>query len=95
MKKLLLIPLLLLISCSEQKNNDNQDMLDYVDLCVYTQFHIDYQDRELIVSKTYEIEDYYLTDIYYRIEYINNVYETKYISAVNDNNELVIKEVLR
>lgn len=86
---------LLLLSCGTQpKNNDKQDFLEYVDLCVYTQFHIDYQDRELIMSNTQEIKNYYLTDIYYRIEYISNVYETKYISAINDKNELIIKEIM-
>ena len=94
MKKLLLIPLLLLVSCTKQKVSDNKDMLDYVSLCAITKFSLDYADREIILTYTQEINAYYLTDLYYRIEFENEVYKTEYISALNSNNELVMKEVI-
>lgn len=66
---------------------------DYVTTCVIAQFAIDHEECTILSINTVELSEYYLTDVYYRQDYDNNIYETKYISAVNDNNELVIKEI--
>ena len=77
------------------KATKNEDMLDYVSLCVATQFHLDHSYSEILTIDTKQSSDYYLSDICYRIDFINNIYNTSYISAVNDKNELVVKEITK
>lgn len=85
-KLLLLIPLL--FACKS-----NNDFLEYVNLCAKIQFAIDYENSEIVMSYTEEIESYYLSNIYYRIEFENDIYKTEYLSSLNDKNELIMREV--
>lgn len=99
-KLLLLIPLL--CGCSGEKVSTTTEpeltMIDYVNITIATTFSLTYNDREIVILETHEINtfadyEYYLTDLYYVIEFDNNLYETKYLSGVNSQNELVVKEV--
>ena len=93
MKRLLLLIPLLLSGCGKPKQEEKPTFIDYVNLCVVAKFTYDYEDREIITYNSMELGTYYLSNVYYRIEFENDVYKTEYISAVNDKNELVIKEI--
>lgn len=92
MKKLplVLFPFLLL-GCETPKKEPT--FIDYVNVCAISKFTLDYEDREIITYKTIENQVYYLTDIYYKVEYENDIYKTEYISSVNNKSELIIKEI--
>lgn len=98
MLKLLILPLLL-VSCTNKpttkKSNINNEMLEYVDLCVSVKFEQEHPTCEIIVLYTVQQDIYYLSDLYFRITYDNNIYLNKYVSAVNGDNELIIREVKR
>jgi len=90
--KYLLLPLLLLTSCSEPQPT----FIDFVNTSIILRFYADYNEEEytLLTFNTVETYDkYYITDCYYIVEFDNNVYETTYISAVNDKQELITKEI--
>lgn len=99
-KLLLLIPLL--CGCSGEKVSTTTEpeltTIDYVNITITTSFLFTYSNRDIVILETHEINtfadyQYYLTDLYYVIEFDNNLYETKYLSGVNSQNELVVKEV--
>ena len=91
MKRLLLI-IPLLYSCGIKQQSDDDAFIEFINICVYTQFVIDYPDTTLLTMNTKQLNSYYLTDVYY---YDANVYKTEYISAVNDKDELIVKEVMK
>lgn len=99
MNKLVFVLPLLLCACDGAKNSEKQDItkdndfITYVNACVEVKFKQDYINAELIQLYTKDIETYFTTDVYYRLYYVNGVYKTEYISAVNDSDELVIKEI--
>lgn len=94
MKKLLfIIPFLLLTSCGEKEQEQEPTIIDYINICVSAQFYLTHEETEIIVQETTEKQPYYITDILYRKSFENNVYETKYISVVDSNKELNVREI--
>lgn len=90
-KLLLLLPLITLTACGGKV--DDTSLLDFVNKCIETQFKLTYAESEIIVQNTKQVEIYYLTDIYYRIVFDNSVFKIEYISAIDSENNLIIKEV--
>jgi len=90
MKRLLLLIPLLLTSCG---GTNNQDFIDYVEICISYSFNDFYEDRQIITLHTEQEDIYYLTDLYWKYDFENDIYCQKYISAVDGNNELQIRMV--
>ena len=99
MNKLVFVLPLLLCACNSPKNSEKQDItkdkdfITYVNACVETKFKQLYTESDFISIYTVDIENYWISDVYYKPFYQNDIYKTEYISAVNDSNELVIKEI--
>ena len=81
---------LALCSCSQK---EELSFIDYVNICVSYEFYSNYEETTILTIYTNENEIYYLTNVYYLKDFDNSVYKIEYISALNSDNELIIKEV--
>ena len=86
--------ILFLASCTNDQAIADDSFIDYINVCIVAKFASDYPENELVNLYTTNNYPYYLTNVYYRVEFDNSIYKTEYISAVNDKNELVVREVL-
>lgn len=93
--KLMLVSCLpLLLGCAKQPTTKDKDFAEYYNICLEIQFHIDYGEQTIITIDTKEHEDYYLSNVYYRKDFENNIYLANYIGAINSENELILRKVI-
>lgn len=109
MRKLILLILLsfslLLTGCSKKEKTDStsvsvniyetQEYLDYISYCCGYIVVNEIEDSTVVAYETHYLqESMCITYIYYRVDFDNDIHELKFISAVDSDNELVVRYVV-